>query len=153
MAYHGRGKARAEISISFNCSTPTHTPQTKMHRVQVAASAESSSSTPDLNITIDSRIPSQGVVLKSHLLAELEEGRRSLLLLLPSVDIHHGDVDVVQQLRVELDGVTRRKENLVAHPKQQRRTNVEDVKGVVRGVQTVSHRQKERAYNLMAATG
>lgn len=47
-----------------------------------------------------------------HLLTELEERSRSLLLLLAAVDVHHGDVDVVEKLRVELDRVARRKEHL-----------------------------------------
>ena len=39
----------------------------------------------------------------SDLLAELEERSGSLLLLLTAVDIHDGDIDVIQQLGVELD--------------------------------------------------
>mmetsp|Transcript_33382 Transcript_33382/g.57175 ORF Transcript_33382/g.57175 Transcript_33382/m.57175 type:complete len:218 (+) Transcript_33382:455-1108(+) len=45
------------------------------------------------------------------LLAELEERGGALLLLLLAVDIHHLDVDVIQQFRVELDGVTRREKH------------------------------------------
>lgn len=45
--------------------------------------------------------------VRPHLLAELEEGCRSLLLLLAAVDVHHREVYVVQQLRVELDRVAR----------------------------------------------
>lgn len=47
-----------------------------------------------------------------RLFAELEEGGGALLLLLLAVDVHHLDVDVVQQLRMKLYGVARRKEHL-----------------------------------------
>ena len=36
---------------------------------------------------------------------KLEKGRCPLLLLLLSVDVEHGNVDIVQELRVELDAV------------------------------------------------
>ena len=47
------------------------------------------------------------------LLAKLEEGGRSLLLLVLAMDVHHGDVDVVQQLRVELHRVARGEKDLI----------------------------------------
>lgn len=54
----------------------------------------------------------QSCTAVSHLLAELEERRRSLLLLLAAVDIHDGDIDVIQQLGVELDRIARREKHL-----------------------------------------
>ena len=36
------------------------------------------------------------------LLAELEEGRGSLLLLLFAVDVHHRNVNIIQQFRMKL---------------------------------------------------
>lgn len=48
--------------------------------------------------------------------AELEEGGGALLLLLPAVDVEHRQVDVVEQLAVELDRVTRREEHLTTSP-------------------------------------
>lgn len=46
------------------------------------------------------------------LLAELKERSRALLLLLAAVDIHDGDIDVIEQLGVELDRIARREEHL-----------------------------------------
>lgn len=48
-------------------------------------------------------------------IAELEVGRRPLLLLLLAVDVQHGQVDVVEQLAVELDTVARREEHHHLH--------------------------------------
>ena len=45
------------------------------------------------------------------LAAELEEGGGALLLLLLAVDVHDRDIDVVEELRVELDAVARGKEH------------------------------------------
>mmetsp|Transcript_16939 Transcript_16939/g.48947 ORF Transcript_16939/g.48947 Transcript_16939/m.48947 type:complete len:423 (+) Transcript_16939:355-1623(+) len=44
-------------------------------------------------------------------LAELKERGGTTLLLLPAVNVHDWDVDVIQQLRVEFDGIARRKED------------------------------------------
>lgn len=46
------------------------------------------------------------------LLAELEKGCGALLLLLLAVDVHHLNVNVVQQLGVEFHRIARRKEDL-----------------------------------------
>ena len=42
---------------------------------------------------------------------KLEEGRGALVLLLLAVQLEHGNVDIVEQLRVELHGVARREED------------------------------------------
>lgn len=47
-----------------------------------------------------------------YLLAKLEKRSGALLLFLPPVNVHYGDINVVEQLGVELDGVARGEENL-----------------------------------------
>eukprot|EP00960_Hanusia_phi_P040656 754582-Hanusia_phi.AAC.6 len=44
-------------------------------------------------------------------IAELEEGGRSLLLLLLAMQVEHWDVDEIEKLGIELDGVARGEED------------------------------------------